>query len=148
MRRLLTGAVTALAAGQVYYAAPGLTGEGPPLWAYFSLSPAERDQAVGAMGRPTAFIDARKRLRPGEMAVYDKAMWLPYLMWRADLKNRVVRVPDGASTAEVRELLARDEVRLVVAGSQEPTLNAAKGLPHKFRPLFECRESCTVFSAP
>jgi len=148
LRRALLGVTAAIAAGQVYYAAPGLIGEGPPLWAYFSLSADERDEAVGAMGRPTAFIEARQRLRIGDIAVYDKALWLPYLMWRSDLKNKVVRVPDDASVAQVSELLSREEVRLVAAGSQEPAYEAVMKLPDKFPPLFECKESCTVFAAP
>jgi hypothetical protein len=146
-KRGVIGLTAALAASQVYYAAPGLTGEGPPLWAYFSLSSAERDRAVGAMGRPAEFIDARQSLEPGEIAVYDKALWLPYLMWRADLKNRVVRIADDASVAEVREVLEQQKVKWVLAGEQEPTRSAVMELSHKFRPLFECKESCTAFYA-
>ncbi len=59
------------AAWQLHYAAPGLTGEGPPLRAYLGMSEAERAVAVGAAGRPEALLAARARLGPGETFAID-----------------------------------------------------------------------------
>ena len=52
---------------QIVYAWPGLTGEGPPLWAYAGMTELERSEAVGANGPPTPFMNVRKwspRARP------------------------------------------------------------------------------------
>jgi hypothetical protein len=142
-------AVRVVAAGlgiqSLVYAAPGLHGEGPPLLEYASLSWPERAARVGANGPPLAFIAARERLLAGDVAVYDRALWLPYLMWRSDLQNRVVRIPEQSSSDELRRLMGAPRVRLVAAGKDQPTLPIVREMPNRFEPLFECREPCVVF---
>ena len=142
-------AVRLVAAGlgvqALLYAAPGLRGEGPPLLEYANMSWPERAVAVGANGPPTEFVAARERLHAGDVAVYDRALWLPYLMWRSDLQNRVVRIPDGSSNEALRQMLSEPHVRLVAAGTDQPTLPVVRETPDRFESLFECREPCVVF---
>jgi hypothetical protein len=146
--RLRTGAhvvVAVVLAFNLQYASPGLVGEGPPLLAYRNLSWDERETAVGANGSPADIVAARRRLAPGEVAIYDKAFWLPYSMWRSDGANRVVRVPDGSSVEEVRRLFSRADVRLIAAGKNQPAARAIAADAAEFKALFECREPCTVY---
>jgi hypothetical protein len=147
-KRVVGAGAVALSVGcgayQLVYAFPGLTGEGPPLLAYANLSWAQREWAVGANGRPTAFVEARQRLAPGELAVYDRALWLPYLMWRSDAANRVTRIPDGASPAYVSSLLDRPETRLIAVGKDQPA-HPVIVERSEYQKLFECREPCTVY---
>ena len=146
---LISRAVRVVAAGlgiqALVYAAPGLHGEGPPLLEYAGLSWPERAVAVGANGSPRDFVAARERLLAGEVAVYDRALWLPYLMWRSDLQNRVVRIPDQSSSEELRRILSAPRVRLVAAGTDQPTLPIVREMPNRFESLFECKEPCVVF---
>lgn len=142
---LLAGAFGAHA---LAYAAPGLCGEGPPLAAYARMSWAERAVAVGANGRPTDFVEARGRLRAGEVAVYDRALWLPYLLWRSDLANKVVRIPDDASIETIDRILEQEQVRLLVVGRKQPAAVAARRAADRFLPVFECREPCTAYARP
>ncbi len=150
-RRLAAAALGVLAAGcgayQLHYAFPGLTGEGPPLLAYASMSWAERERAVGANGAPTKVVDAVNRLGPGEIAIYDRALWLPYSMWRSDAANRVARVPDRATEAEVSALLDRPGVRLIAVGKDQPAYPVVLER-REFQVLFECKEPCTVYFKP
>jgi hypothetical protein len=137
--------LAALSAHGVAYEAPGLTGEGPPLWAYAGMSWPERQVAVGADGRPVAFVEATRRLRSGEIAVYDKALSFPYLMWRSDLANRVIRLTDGASEADAAALLAAPGVRLVAVAEDQA---AAQALGRGFIHLFTSRERCQIYVRP
>jgi hypothetical protein len=146
--RVVGGAVAVLPAAcgvyQLCYAFPGLTGEGPPLFHYAHLTWAEREWAVGANGRPTSFVEARQKLAPGELAVYDRALWLPYLMWRSDAANRVARIPDGADRETVSALLDRPDARLIAVGHDQPARPVILERS-EYRALFECREPCTVY---
>lgn len=150
-KRAVGAALSVLAAScaayQLHYAFPGLSGEGPPLFEYASLTWAEREHAVGANGAPTEFVAARQRLAPGDTAVYDRALWLPYLMWRSDAANSVVRVPDGASEAEVSAILDRPGVRLLAVGKDQPMWPVVLER-REYQVLFECREPCTLFFKP
>jgi hypothetical protein len=147
--QVIAAAVRVVAAGlglqSLVYAAPGLHGEGPPLLEYANLSWPERAVAVGANGPPGAFVAARERLRAGDVAVYDRALWLPYLMWRSDLQNRVVRIPEQSSNEALRRVLNAPRVRLVAAGTDQSTLPTEREMPNRFEPLFESREPCVVF---
>ncbi len=144
--RALAHVLAALAgAHSLKYAVPGLTGEGPELSRYAKLSWSERAVAVGANGRPTNFVTWRDRLRPGEVAVYDRSLWLPYLMWRSDSSNRVIRIPDDASTSFTRSLLERSRARLVVAGTGQTTAAAVAQEPERFIISFNCAESCRAY---
>jgi hypothetical protein len=132
-------------ASNLVYAAPALAGEGPPLLDYSRMPWAERERAVGANGTPRAFVDARERLARGETAVYDRSLWLPYLMWRSDLANRVVRVPDTATTEQARELLRGPGVRLIAAGAGAALDRATANDRARYELLFRCKEPCVVY---
>ncbi len=134
-----------LGASNLVYAAPGLTGEGPPLFAYRKLTWQERERAVGANGTPAEVVDARSRLRRGETAVYDRSLWLPYSMWRCDLGHRVVRVPDDATAEDARRVLQAPEVRLVAAGIGSALERAIALDPTRHRVLFRCKGPCVVY---
>src|SRR5690606_23511710 len=103
-----------LAAGATWnlvYAAPALSGEGPPLRAYAEMSWEARMGAVGGEGPPTDVLRARAQLAPGEGAAFDRVMDFAYLLWTPTLEHRVVRVPDDATPDEVDALLERENVR-------------------------------------
>lgn len=140
--------VAGLGIHNLVYAAPGLIGEGPPLFDYARMDWPTRERAVGANGPPTEFVDARERLAHDEVAVYDRALWLPYLMWRSDLSNRVVRIPDGSSHAEIERLLSAPRVRLIAAGKDQSIYPLVIARPERFHLLFDCREPCAVYTQP
>lgn len=137
--------MAAIMAWDLNYAAPGLTGEGPPLLAYTKMSWEQRQVAVGANGRPSRFVKATAELHPGQIAVYDKSMWLPYLMWTGDLRNRVVRIPDDAELDEATQLLSADSVRLIFAGDDQIASQIIGTQPIEFELLFKCPEPCTAY---
>src|SRR5690606_41930212 len=122
----VTACVLGLGVHQRGYACAGLSGEGPPLFDYAAMSWAERERAVGANGEPTAFVDARQGLAKGDVAAYDAAFWLPYLMWRSDAANRVIRISDAASSEQVNTLLDLAELRLIAVGHDQPAHAAVK----------------------
>lgn len=134
-----------IGAAQLFYAAPGLTGEGPAIWDYFRMSWAERERAVGANGSPATVVAARNRLAPGEVAIYDQSLWLPYSVWRSDLTNRVIRLPDGASIDEAERVLANQNVRLIAAGHGSVLAAVVAREPNRFQTLFQCKEPCVFY---
>ena len=75
---------------------------------------------MGGDGPPREFVAAQRRLAPGDVAVYDRALNFPYLMWRSDLENRVIRIPDEAGPVAIEQLLTTSQARLVVAGKDLP----------------------------
>lgn len=147
-RRVAHLVLALLSAFNLRYAIPGLGGEGPPLFAYAAMTWSERAVAVGARGRPVDFVRATGELGAGQIAVYDKALELPYLMWRGDLANRVVRVPDEASDRAVRDLLEAPGVRLVAAGHDQPAARVIAARPGGFIHLFTSPERCSVYRRP
>lgn len=142
-RRLVLAGATIVAAVTAWRAAGGLAGEGPPLAAYRTMSPEARRAAVGPDGSPAPFIAARNRVASGESIAYDGEFELPYLLWRNNLDNRVVRIPDGASAADVTALVAREHVRVLVACAGAARVVA--GDDAHWEPLFHTRsERCSV----
>jgi hypothetical protein len=144
-RRFSHGALALLGIANLSYAAPGLTGEGPPLLAYAGMTWPQRRVAVGAQGRPTEIVRAIDKLGSGDVAVFDAALALPYSMWRSDMRNRVERVRDGATIAEAERVVASPAVRLVAAGRDRPAARAAAALPSHFIWLFSAPEQCEVY---
>jgi len=139
-------ALCAAGAWNLLQAQPGLTGEGPPLHSYASLSESERQIAVGAWGPPTAFREAVGLLAPGEATAFDAGMDLPYLAWPPDLSTLAVRLPDGAPADTIERILDEWNVRLLAAGIETTAGRFARAHPSRFVPLFECRSGlCTVF---
>jgi hypothetical protein len=142
--------MASLGLASLIYQEPGLTGEGPPLLAYAGMGWRQRRVAVGALGRPVDFVNATDRLAPGEVAVFDGALALPYLMWRGDLANRVLRLPDDATEEDARQLVTTPGVRLVAVaqrGVGARAVTAAEPVG-RFVRLFGAAEHCEVHFRP
>ncbi len=140
----LGAAVLCLA--NLIYAAPGLTGDGPPLHSYLRLRSDERARALWAESPVDGWFQARDALGPHENAAYDYSMELPYLLWKSNLGNRVFRIPDDATPAEVRALLHGENVHLLVAGDDEPAGTVVRDDPAHFQFLFRCPlRPCAVY---
>lgn len=140
--------VGALALAQIVYAWPGLSGEGPPLSAYARMSDAERAQAVGADGPPTPFIEARRRIGPGETFAFDQSLELPYLAWESDLRYRAVWIPDTLQTSRaIEDFFVSENVRIVAAAEGSPVAEWLTQNQAAFQKLFQCKSApCSVFA--
>jgi len=135
-----------VALGQIGYAIPGLSGEGPPLFAYARMSDEERAEAVGADGPPTPFVAARRRLAPGETFAFDQSMELPYLAWDSALTRRAVWISDSVRGDAIEPFLARENARIVVAGDDAPAGQWLTLQPDRFHRLFTCKSApCSVY---
>jgi hypothetical protein len=133
----------ALAALDLRYATPALTGEGPSLVRLLAMSDEERLRAVGPDGSPAPWIDLRRSLHAGESIAFDRSFDLPYLLWRRDLSNRVVYLSD-ATPWDVEATLAREHVRFLIAGTSSTAESVA--MKQGARRLFSCRaEPCAVY---
>lgn len=137
--------LTGLSALNLARSAPALSGPGPSLFSYAALSGEEREVAVGAHGSPRPFVEARRRLQPGEIALYDRAAWLPYLLWRSDAQNRVVRIRNEATLEEALRYLDDPQVQLVVAGHGSVLQAALENREAQFEWQFDCPERCAVY---
>jgi hypothetical protein len=146
---LLVAAVaiaSVLAALDLRHAAPGLTGEGPPLSHYPAMSAEERLRAVGPAGRPDRWIDLRRSLGRGEAFAFDERFDLSYRLWRRDLGNRVLFVARHLSVAEVEALLIREGVRVLIAAPGSPAGATVARRAGCFRQLFVCpAQPCSVY---
>lgn len=147
-RRGALGLVALICSWNLFYAVPGLTGEGPSLFKYVRMTRDERARAVGADGRPDRYIDVRRRLTGGDVTVFDRSLSLPYLTWKPDLSNEVRRVPDDASAEAVLQLLNKPEVRLVFLSDEPRMHEALRQANPPFRQVFPCEESCFAFIRP
>jgi hypothetical protein len=142
----LGAAVGAVALGQIVYATPGLSGEGPPLFAYARMTDEERALAVGADDPPVPFVRARERLGAGETFAFDQSMELPYLAWDAELTHRAAWISDALRPEAVGALLARENARIVAAGVDAPAGQWVKQQPASFVRLFTCKSApCSVY---
>lgn len=143
VRPFALGAVAACAAAAVIHAYPGLSGEGPPLRAYLSMSNTERARAVGADGPPIAFFDAHARVLPSETVAFDDSIDLPYLAWPPDHSHRAVFISDAGDDAAIDGLIHDSRVRLLVVGD---LTKAAYRVQSSFRAAFHCKSGpCTVY---
>lgn len=145
-RRGVLGLGALAAAVAVWRAYPALVGEGPPLADYRHMNEQERTDAVGADGPPGRFHDALAKMNPGETAAFDSSLELSYLAWPADLSTRALHVPDGASEADAKRILADPKVSLLIVGEGSPIAKAALGQGQdgredegRFTQLFRCR---------
>lgn len=144
VRRGLVACVAALAAFALVRSSRGLTGDGPELGAYRSMSEEERLRAIGANGSPADFHDAVSRIGPGETTAFDASLDLPYLAWPSDLSRRAVRIPDGIDLEGAQRLVADPHVRLLVVDPTSPVAAAARAEPGRFTELFQCKSQCVV----
>jgi hypothetical protein len=139
-------ALTALALFALRHAYTGLSGEGPPLAAYWNMSWEERARAVGANGTPAPFLDAQRFVQAGEHVLIDDALDLPYLAWPSDLSHRVEWVATNESVADVAAKARNPNVRIIVARDSSALASLAQSA---FQPIFHCKSSpCTVYLRP
>ena len=140
-RRAVLGFAALAAAIALYRAAPGLTGEGPSLREYVTMSERERLRAVGADGSPARFLDALAGVEPGQTVAFDSSLELPYLAWPSDLSTRAMHISDRASDAEAARIVADPKVSLLIVGEGSPVARAALETTSEpnFTQLFRCR---------
>jgi hypothetical protein len=145
-RILVFGLVAAGAAQSVVAAYPGLRGEGPALGAYLNMTDAERRRAVGAAGPPGPFVDAVEAMRPGQIALYDGSVELPYRVWPHDLSTTAQRIPDEAAAEDIELLLGDERTALVLVGADSTAATVLRDAPGRFRWLFDCPATpCAVY---
>lgn len=145
-RRIAFALAALVAAHGLARAYPALTGEGPPLTDYASMSEADRLRAVGANGRSAAFYDALERTGPGEVTAFDASFDLPYLAWPPDLSRRAMRLRDDLGQGDVDRIVRDRNIRLLIVNRASPLAAAMRGQQDTFTPLFDCRSTaCTVF---
>lgn len=146
LRRAAAVGAAGLGALGLLWAVPGLAWDGPTALRLARSSAQERERAFGPEGR----IDAWARLRgsaAGRVIAYDGAFELPYLLWRSDLHNRVVRIPDGLDGPALAAWLAREHVTAVVAGDLRPAGALARARTDRFLPQFPCdTDACRVYA--
>jgi hypothetical protein len=132
---------------QIAYAWPGLTGDGPPLWAYAGMTDAQRAEAVGANGPPTPFMEVRRRVADAETFAFDQSLDLPYLAWESDLRYRAVWIPGTLTTERAADdFLEKENVRVVAAAEDSPVGERLAHEPERFLRLFPCKSApCSVF---
>ncbi len=139
-------AVALLAAFDVWRAAPGLTGEGPPLRRFLAMSREERLRAIGPDGPPGRWIDLRRSLAPAEAIAFDSSFDLPYLLWSRRLESPVVFIADGLTLPTVEQTLIRQGVRFLVATAGSSAGSVIAAYPRSFKRLFACRaQPCAVY---
>ncbi|MGH7271353.1 MAG: hypothetical protein ACREJ3_13070, partial [Polyangiaceae bacterium] len=139
-------AAGSVALGQVAHAWPGLSGEGPALFAYARMSEMQRAEAVGADGPPTRWIEARGRVGSGESFAFDESFELPYLAWDSALVRRAVWISSDLSGDRVESFLARANARVVVASNVSPVGAWLRRNPGRFLRLGPCATtSCSLY---
>jgi len=138
-----------LAAWQLVYATPGLSGEGPPPWSYARMTDDERALAVGADGRPLAIDDARRRVGAGEAFAFDENMDLCDQAWDVRQSYRVILLPADLGGDALDRELGDERVRVMAVGDLGLAGVWAAGHPLEFERLSilpSCRKgSCSVF---
>lgn len=145
-RYAVFGVLATVAAFGLVRAYPGLTGEGPALTAYTTMTESERLRAVGADRSQARFSDVLARLEPKESTAYDGSFDLPYLAWPPDLSRRVQRIPDGVGPAEAARIVEDPLVGVLVVDTSSPVAAAARKKEGGFTELFHCAtSSCVVF---
>ena len=142
-QRAASFALAAFAAFDLVVAFPGFAGEGPALYRYAAMTPGQRTVAVGPDRQTKDLVRVRDALPAGGTIAYDRSFEFAYLLWRPDLQNRVVRIPDDADAAMLAATLDHEPISIVVAADPGPT---AWALAHGFQPLFHCEtDTCTVY---
>ena len=143
-QRAATVVVLLLVAFQLHHAWPGLTGDGPSLQAFLTLTDEERRVAVGPQGRPTDYPPAWALVGTDESAAFDADFEFPGLLWSPELRYPVYAVPPGRTAAELSDWLEAHRVRLLAVG--EAHRGALEREPEKWERLFECRSApCAVY---
>jgi len=139
-------AAAALGATGVLGTAPGLAQDLPTARQLWRESFAERERTFGADGQAASWAALRARVGRGVIA-YDASFELPYSLWRHDLQNTVLRVPDDLDGKGVAAWLRQNRVAAVVAGNGLAAGTLARAEPVAFEKLFACRvDDCSVFA--
>ncbi|MBM4780561.1 MAG: hypothetical protein GQE15_22925 [Archangiaceae bacterium] len=137
--RWVTVAALAIASVSLAWSWPGLTGDGPALSTYWSLTDDQRRVAVGPHGRPTDYPPVWNVVDRGESIAFDETFEFPGLLWSPELHYPVHAVP--ATTANFDEWLDERRVRVLAVG---PRRRAQLG--SRWRRAFDCRSAdCSVF---
>ena len=145
-RFVVFGVAAVIAAHNLVVAYPGLSGNGPPLTAYVSMTSAQRQRAVGADGPATAYLDAIAEVRPGEIAVFDRSAEFPYLAWPFDLSRAAARIPDDVTVEQAGRIVEAADVRMLIVGDDTVAGSVVRRNPQRFIPQFHCKSSsCTVY---
>ncbi len=133
---------TALVAVQLWWSAPGLTGDGPDLATLWSLTDEQRRVAVGPHGAPTDYPRVWDAVNRGESVAFDEGFEFPGLLWSPTLEYPVRSVPTPKSPDELERWAEAKRVRvLAVSTARAKTLD-----PGAWRKLFDCRSSpCAVY---
>ena len=81
------------------------------------------------------------------MSHFDRSFSFP--IWReADLSNKVVRIPDHASTETVLRILNRSDVRLAFVSDEPRVRSALERANPPFFFVFSCEASCVAMIRP
>ncbi|WP_394827608.1 hypothetical protein [Pendulispora albinea] len=139
-RSLVFAGAAALGIAQIVYAWPGLFAGGPPLRAYASMSDDERRMAIGVGGPVAPYLEAQRRVGPGEtyaFAIGDDLLY--YLAWDGQLTYPVVAIGEQASGERIDEVLAREHVRVVMTRDDSAVGRWAQAHPERFERLFSFR---------
>jgi len=145
-RRRVALAATMVGGVGALWGATGLARDLPTARRLLSESPRERELTFGPSGQGSTWAALRHRVGRGVIA-YDGSFELPYLLWRHDLGNTVLRIPEGLRGAALEGWLQARHVAAVVAGQTWPAGRLARAEPQTFAPLFTCRiDACAVFA--
>ena len=123
---------------QLWLSWPGLTGDGPPLETYWSLSDDARRVAVGPQGRPTDYPPLWDAVPRGASIAFDEDFEFPGLLWSPTLSSPVHALPAEADAA----FLEQHRVRVLAIGPRHRHL----ARPDRWRLRFSCRAAdCAVY---
>lgn len=134
----VAASVVVTGAAQLWLSWPGLTGDGPRLETYWSMSDDARRVAVGPHGRPTDYPPLWDAVPRGDSIAFDEDFEFPGLLWSPSLTSRVHALPATADAAFVEQ----HRVRLLAIGPRSRHLAP----PDRWRLRFTCRAAdCAVF---
>jgi hypothetical protein len=152
VRHGVDAALVALALLSAVHAAPGLTLDGPSIFAIAALPEGEREVAFGIDLDERPWRDLRDRVVPGSAFAYDASFGLPGRLFAPHQRGRVLYVEDAFPSADgLVALVDREDVRAIVLG-EGPDFggaDAARLRPDRFRQLARCApaigSACTLF---
>jgi hypothetical protein len=134
------GAAT-VAAVQLTWSLPGLTGDGPPLTTLWALTDEQRRVAVGPHGPPTDYPRVWDAVGRGESVAFDEGFEFPGLLWSPELTYPVYAVPALTTSAAFTAWADERRVRVVAVGPRTAPL-----LDGSWRKLADCKStSCALF---
>ena len=148
LQRAAVAAATALAALGLWIALPGLSGNTGSLWRLLGRPREAQEAALLPAETARAWSAFRAALAAERVIAVDGSFDLSYLLWRPDLRTRVLRVPDGLGGDALLAWLEAAGVSVVVGGQLEPLGLLAARTPDQFHASFACgasEPSCEVW---